>query len=65
MPENEIMTKALTKNFGYLTAFDNLNLDVKGGELLGLLGPNVAGETIISKARFIATISPSRNSEDG
>ncbi|MGD0176266.1 MAG: ATP-binding cassette domain-containing protein [Candidatus Bathyarchaeia archaeon] len=54
MPENEITTKALTKNFGKFVAVDNLNLDIKGGELFGLLGPNGAGKT--TTVRMLCTL---------
>jgi len=35
----------LTKNFGALTAVNNLNLKIKRGEVFGFLGPNGAGKT--------------------
>jgi ABC-2 type transport system ATP-binding protein len=35
----------LTKQFGELTAVDNLDLEVKAGEFFGFLGPNGAGKT--------------------
>ncbi len=44
MPEEAIVTKALTKMFGRFTAVDGLNVSVGKGELFGLLGPNGAGE---------------------
>jgi ABC-2 type transport system ATP-binding protein len=37
--------QGLTKNFGGLTAVDNLNLKIKRGEVFGFLGPNGAGKT--------------------
>ena len=40
-----IETKNLTRNFGSLTAVDNLTLSVDEGEIFGLLGPNGAGKT--------------------
>jgi len=35
----------LTKNFGTITAVDNLSLHVNDGEVFGFLGPNGAGKT--------------------
>ena len=40
-----IITKSLTKKYGDITAVDNLNLEVKHGELISLLGVNGAGKT--------------------
>jgi len=40
-----IETKNLTKKFGTLTAVNNINLQVKEGEIFGFLGPNGAGKT--------------------
>jgi len=40
-----IVTDSLTKNFGDLTAVDNLSLQVAEGEVFGFLGPNGAGKT--------------------
>lgn len=40
-----IHTEKLTKEFGKNVAVDNLNLDVKEGEVFGFLGPNGAGKT--------------------
>jgi ABC-2 type transport system ATP-binding protein len=39
----------LTKKFGEFTAVDNLNLEVKKGDLYGFLGPNGAGKTTTIK----------------
>ncbi|MGL4382373.1 MAG: ATP-binding cassette domain-containing protein, partial [Bacilli bacterium] len=39
----------LVKKYKKLTAVDNFNLELKQGEVLGLLGPNGSGKsTIIS-----------------
>ncbi len=39
----------LTKNFGNLTAVNNINLTVNKGEIFGFLGPNGAGKTTTIK----------------
>jgi ABC-2 type transport system ATP-binding protein len=40
-----IRTRALTKRYGTLTAVDKLDLEVRRGEIFGLLGQNGAGKT--------------------
>ena len=40
-----IKTENLTRRFGALTALDHLNLEVKEGEIFGLVGPDGAGKT--------------------
>jgi ABC-2 type transport system ATP-binding protein len=40
-----IRTRALTKTYGDLVAVDHLDLDVRTGEIFGLLGQNGAGKT--------------------
>ena len=37
----------LTKSFGGLTAVSNVNIDIKSGELVGLIGPKGAGKTTV------------------
>ena len=44
-----IQTTKLIKNYGQLTAVDNLNLEVHRGELFSLLGVNGAGKTTTMK----------------
>lgn len=46
---NSIEIKNLTKNYKDITAVDNLNLDIKEGELFSLLGVNGAGKTTTIK----------------
>ena len=40
-----IRTRALTKQFGALTAVADLDLEIERGEVFGFLGPNGAGKT--------------------
>ncbi len=44
-PENIIQTQNLTRRFGKLVAVDQLNLEVRGGDVFGFLGPNGSGKT--------------------
>ena len=44
--ENVITTHQLTKRYGAsIMAVDNLDLEVRRGEVFGFLGPNGAGKT--------------------
>jgi len=43
-------TRSLCKHFGGVTALDRLDLDVKPGEILGLIGPNGSGKTTFINA---------------
>jgi ABC-2 type transport system ATP-binding protein len=43
--EKVLHIERLTKSYGNLIALDNLSLEVKKGQILGLLGPNGSGKT--------------------
>ena len=46
--ENEIIQiENLVKRYGSFVALDHLNLDVREGEIFGLLGPNGSGKTTV------------------
>ncbi|MCW6108829.1 ATP-binding cassette domain-containing protein, partial [Clostridium sporogenes] len=40
-----IESKNLTKKFGKLTVFENLNINVKKGEVLVIIGPSGSGKS--------------------
>jgi len=40
-----IVTEGLTKRYGSVTALADLSVEVRGGEVFGLLGPNGSGKT--------------------
>jgi ABC-2 type transport system ATP-binding protein len=49
-------THALTRRFGTLVAVDHLDLQVRGGQIFGLLGSNGAGKTTLIK--MLTTLLP-------
>jgi ABC-2 type transport system ATP-binding protein len=42
-----VRTRALTRRFGDLTAVDDLELEVRRGEIFGIVGPDGAGKTTL------------------
>ncbi len=44
-PAAAVHVRGLTKRFGHFTAVDNIDLDVRRGEIFGFLGPNGSGKT--------------------
>ncbi len=51
-PEPFVSLRGLTKRFGSLTALDAVDLDVRAGEVLALLGENGAGKTTLTKLLY-------------
>ncbi|MCA1752890.1 MAG: ATP-binding cassette domain-containing protein [Flavobacteriales bacterium] len=45
MSETVLSIKGLTKKYGRVKALSDLNLDIKRGQVFGLLGPNGSGKT--------------------
>lgn len=45
MTEPVLQIKGLTKSYGKLKAVDSLNLEVRRGQVFGILGPNGSGKT--------------------
>jgi len=58
MAETVLVTQNLTKNFGRLCAVNNLNLEVKAGQVFGMLGPNGSGKTT-TLGMLMGVINPS------
>jgi len=56
-----IETKNLTKNYGTLTAVDDLNLTIKNGDIFGFIGPNGAGKTTTMRI-LVTLLEPTRGS---
>lgn len=49
MSENILRTRGITRRFGKFTAVDNMDIEVKKGEIYGLVGKNGAGKTTLLK----------------
>jgi ABC-2 type transport system ATP-binding protein len=54
-----IETKNLTKNYGTLTAVDDLSLTIKDGDIFGFIGPNGAGKTTTMRI-LVTLLEPTR-----
>ena len=54
-----IETKHLTKNYGNLTAVDDLNLTIQAGDIFGFIGPNGAGKTTTMRI-LVTLLEPTR-----
>lgn len=44
MPQSMVHIENLVKRYGDLTALNHLELDIREGEIFGLLGPNGSGK---------------------
>lgn len=58
-----LATHGLTKKYGNFAALDNLDLEVKKGEVLGYLGPNGAGKTTTIRL-ILGLIKPTAGKAD-
>lgn len=56
--ETVLSVRELTKNFGKLCAVNTLNLEVKAGQVFGMLGPNGSGKTT-TLGMLMGVINPS------
>jgi ABC-type multidrug transport system ATPase subunit len=59
--ETVLSISNLTKKFGRLTAVNNLNLEVKRGQVFGMLGPNGSGKTT-TLGMLMSVINPTSGS---
>ncbi|MGZ4155214.1 MAG: ABC transporter ATP-binding protein [Actinomycetota bacterium] len=56
--DNAIVAQDVVRSFGRLRALDGLDLEVRSGEMLGLVGPNGAGKTTFIRV-VAGLLSPS------
>jgi lipooligosaccharide transport system ATP-binding protein len=61
MSEPLVVARNLTKSFGELVAVDDIDFQVRRGEVFGFLGPNGAGKS--STMRMIGCVSPVTSGE--
>lgn len=59
--ETVINTQGMTRRFGAFTAVDNLNLQIRRGEIFGFLGPNGCGKSTTIRM-LTGLLSPSEGS---
>ena len=50
MNDTIVRGAGICKQFGDLSALDNVDLDIKAGSILGLIGPNGAGKTTLLRS---------------
>src|SRR3954466_6820547 len=58
-----IVTRALTKRYGQLTALHALNLELESGDVFGFIGPNGAGKSTTMKI-LAGLLEPSAGSAE-
>lgn len=56
--ETVLSIRGLTKNFGALRAVNQINLEVKAGQVFGMLGPNGSGKTT-TLGMLMGVVNPS------
>lgn len=61
MSEQVAEVRGLTKRFGDFTAVDGVSFDIRGGEVLGYLGPNGSGKTTTIRM-LLGLLTPSGGS---
>ncbi len=61
MNESVIRTDGLTKRYGDILAVDDLSLEVPGGQVFGLLGPNGSGKTT-TMSMLLGLVKPTAGS---
>jgi ABC-type multidrug transport system ATPase subunit len=60
MSDVMIEAKALSKAFGSVRALDNINFEVRKGEVVGFLGPNGAGKSTTMRILTTCSTNPWR-----
>ncbi len=58
-----IVVKNISKSFGNTQALDSISLDVKDGELFGMIGPDGAGKTTLIRILLTLLLADSGNAE--
>ena len=54
MPQSMVHIENLVKRYGDLTALNHLELDIREGEIFGLLGPNGSGKTTAIMKTYVS-----------